>query len=110
MFVADGEEFDDLGEYSTAIGVDQARDHLVGDVSCRSAQHFLELRCRKALNYDIFLGLFGFILSLEVKRVVVVQRVVLVDLRKVRVHVLLSQVDVLQQSLPSLLHLYEATL
>ena len=45
VLVADGEELDDLSEHTAPIGVDEAGDDFVGDVTRRGAQHLLELRC-----------------------------------------------------------------
>lgn len=109
VLVADCEELDDLSENSSSIGVNKARDYFISYVARRSSQHFFELGGRETLNDHIFLRLLRLVLSLEVEGVVVVQRVALVDLGQISVHVLLSQVDVLQQTLSSLLHFDQAT-
>lgn len=70
MLIADGKELNDFSEDAAAIGINQARDDLVGNVSGRRAQHLLKLRGREPLNDDILLCFLRLVLSLEVQRVV----------------------------------------
>lgn len=110
MFVADGEELNDLSEHATAAGVDEARNYFIGDVSSGSAKHFLQLGGRKALDNHVLLRLFCLVLLLKLERVVLVSVLRRVDLWEVGVHIFLSQVDVLQQTLPPLLHFNQSAL
>ena len=60
------------------------------------------------MYYHILLCLFCLVLSLEVKRVVLLALISRIDLGQVSVHVLFTQVYVLKQALAAFFHLDEA--
>ena len=95
MLVANGQKFNDLSEYSATICIYQAGDDFIRNVASRSPQHFFKLRSGEALDNDILLSLFCFVFSLELKTVVLILAFRGIDFRKIRVHILFSQVDVL---------------
>lgn len=117
VLVWDCKEFYYLREDALACGVYQARDHFVGYVARWRPKHILELLRRKTLNYHVLLRFLHFIVTLKVKRISAVSchlaRTFFVSDRnfgQIRgVLVFFAQIDILQQALPSLLHLYETT-
>ena len=109
VLVADCQELDYLCQDTSAICIDQARDHLVGNVASRSSQHLFELGGWETLDDHVLLSFLSLILSLEVNRVVLLNLIRRVNLWQISIHVLLSQIDVLQKALPSFFHFNETT-
>ena len=59
VFVHSGKQFNDFCEYPVSIVVNQTRDHLVRNILCARAKHFLQLRSAEPLNYHIFIRFFS---------------------------------------------------
>lgn len=68
------------------------------------------MRGGEALDDHILLGFLSLVLPLKVQRIVLLCLLSWIDLGQIGVHVFLSEVNVLQEALPALLHLYQARL
>jgi len=82
--------------------IDQATDHLIGDITSRCAQHLFELSRRKALDHDVLLRFLGLELLEEIRLVII--GLIFLDLFACGCCTLLK-IDWLQQAFASLFHL-----